>query len=434
VTARAAARRGAALLREDRLLTIAAQAGILVLNLVASVVIARSIGPDATGAYAVVARTSAFLLSFVSMSYAHGLAQAVARHGGVATSPSWSGALVLAVPQTLVGGVLMAVVFTLVVRLPEAHAGVLVGWYAVSLGAQFVITAGQHVLRGLLAFAAFNANRLCQASTWTAGCLVLLLLGSVSLATIGAAWLVSQVVTLLLVLLAVRRRGVRAGARPAVASPLRFGLRAHVGIVGRDTAPYLDQLLVAGLVSTAALGLYVPASTFSGLVLVIGVAMSFVIQPRISAAPEEHRARVSLRLVGQAAWASLAVGLLCATTSRWIVPFFYGAAYEDSGRLGVLLSLAVVFDSVSMAIVCALMGLGLPGRASAVQALGTVFVVVNLVVFLRQGGVAEAPLAMLLAYATTCAVALGYLWRCVPRHGRRLADLVWPVAGARGSA
>lgn len=427
-------RRLLAVLREDRALTIVVQGAVLVLNLVASVVIARSVGPDATGVYAVVARVSALLLSFVGMSYAHGLAQLGARNGGPATSASWSGALLLALPQTIVGALLMGIVFTWMVRLPEHDAGILVIWYTVSLGALFVITAGQHVLRGLQEFTAFNLNRLGQATSWVAGCLMLLIAHRVSLATIGLAWLASQLFTLALVLRATRRCGVRLTLRPAFRGPLRYGLRAHVGIVGRDTAPYLDQLVIAGVVSTAALGLYVPASTFSGLVLVIGIAMSFVIQPRVSAAPPEQRARVCLRLVGQAAWASAVMGVLCATASRWVIPLFYGPAYEGSGQLGVVLSLAVVFDSISMAVVCALMGLGLPGRASLVQATGSALVVLNLVLFMRQGGIAEAPLAMFVAYGATAVLALGYFWHCIPPHGKRLGDLVWPLTNARAGA
>jgi O-antigen/teichoic acid export membrane protein len=412
----------------DRVTTLVAQVAIILANLIASVAIARSVGPEATGTYVEVTRCAAFALSLVSLSYAHGLAQ-MATHSEASTmSRCWTGALLLALPQTVVSGVLMGVVFGLLLRSTARETWVLVTWYVLALAAQFVILAGQHMLRGLQDFGGFNLNRTSQAVSWAMGCLSLAAVGHLSVTAIGLAWIMSQAVALTLVVSRLRRNGIATTRPVAVRRPLAFGLRAHVAVLGRDTAPYLDQLVIGFLLGALALGLYVPASTYSGLVLLVAIAMSFVIQPRVSAARTEDKGVVSVRLVVQTALASGCVGLLCAVTAPWMVPLVYGPAYQASGHLAALLSLAVVCDAISMAVVYALIGLGHPSRASVMQTFGTCLVVASLLVFLRGGrGIESVPAAMASAYGVTAAVAICWFLASVPTGGRKLRQILGPA-------
>lgn len=416
------------LMRGGRSSTLLTQVVILVCNVLPSVLIARELGPASTGTYALFARMAALLLSVVSLSYAYGLAHVAAADGFERTAASWRGALILAVPQGVLGAVLLATVTGLAIQQRVAQVQFLLACFAMALVLQFVILAGQHLLRGMQDFAGFNLNRVAQAFAWGLVCLLIFLTGTMSLASVAAAWLLSQVLAVTLVLIRVRRVGVAVkGVEGTAWQPaLRFGLRAHVGIVGRDIAPFIDQLVVVLVAGTLALGLYLPASTVSGLVLVVGVAMALVIQPRLCRASSHERAVTALRLVGQSMWVSLLAGAFCACVSPWLIDVFYGSAYELSGRIAVPLAGAVILDSATLAALSALIGLGRPGRASLIQMLGTVLLVTGLLVAL-QGGITRVPLAALVAYGVTLAIALVTVWRSLPSSHRRIVDLLVPV-------
>ena len=218
---------------------------MVLLTAAPAVLIARQLGPDGVGAYATAARFCAVLLSFVSLSYAHGLAQLAASRSPELTG-AWRGALLLSAPQALIAAGLLYL-GAAVVGVGGGGENILLMCFGLALLLQFPALSGQHILRGSGDFTGFNSTRLFSTLLFASACGVLSQWNSLSLETIGASWLTAQLLYAVLVWRRLVRRKITP-TRPAELSyALRYGLHAHTGVFGRDISSYLDQLIVVFL-------------------------------------------------------------------------------------------------------------------------------------------------------------------------------------------
>src|SRR5262249_1170134 len=108
---------------------------------------------------------------------------------------------------------------------------------------------------------------------------------------------------------------------------LRYGARIHVGTVVSMLNGRIDQMLVAGALSAAAMGLYVVAVTVSQVTATLANSIAVVAWPRAAAASDTDRPAV----IGQ--YLRLTLVLMIATTAvlyvlaPWLIGLLFGSAF-----------------------------------------------------------------------------------------------------------
>jgi O-antigen/teichoic acid export membrane protein len=182
-----------------------------------------------------------------------------------------------------------------------------------------------------------NWGGLLAAAVQCAALVLLIALGRVSVAWAVALWTVCAAVPLAVLIPAVRPRlrdrDVRL-ARRAVG----IGLRYHIGLVSLFLLFRVDILLLGGMTSAAAVGLYSLAVSVAELARVAAESVAQVAMPEQLGGEPAAAVDFTVRITRLAVPLSCgSIGLLCAA-APFAVPLAYGAVF--TGAVGPLLALA----------------------------------------------------------------------------------------------
>lgn len=183
---------------------------------------------------------------------------------------------------------------------------------------------------------------------------------------------------------------------------LVFGVRSWLSTVAGTGNAYLDQVLMAGLVSSRQLGLYaiaVTVATGSGSLIAATTSALF---PRVAAGESELAARacrVTLLLVA-------VPGAIIAASSPFLVPFVWGPAFRGTIPMLVVLLCASAFAVPAQVLGAALIAAGRPAATARGQIAGLVVTVPALIIVLPVAGGLGAAWVSLAAYAVTFAIVL----------------------------
>lgn len=252
----------------------------------------------------------------------------------------------------------------------------------------------------------FAWSQICQAITQLLLVLVLVWLwqggawGAVW-ATIGGLW-----VGLLVALLAVGNAGNFKPRleRPVLRSLLRISLIAHLGNVVQLLNYRLDALLIGGILSATAVGLYAVAVSLAELVWLVPQAVAMALLPRVAAggaALTPQAARHTLLLAG--------FGAPCLLLLAWPL-LLVNPAYMSAWPILALLLPGVVALSLSKVLASDLSGRGKPQYASlaSIVSLG-VTIAGNLLLMPRLGIVGAACVSSIAYSLTTLLITRSYL-------------------------
>lgn len=230
-------------------------------------------------------------------------------------------------------------------------------------------------------------------------------------------------------------RGARSWTldRRIAAEALHFGTRGVVGTIAHQGNARLDQVLMAGLVSSRELGHYAVAVTVASAGLVVVNALTVVILPKI-AAGSRQTVKVAIRLT---LWAAAAGSLVTCILAPAAVPLLFGDDFRASVALVQVLSISTVFAAGSAVLNSAFAGDGKPGEGARSEGLALLVTIPLLLVFLSSLGAMAAAVTSVLAYG----VAFAYLLRRArgafggsyrdfvlirPRDVRRVAAVIAP--------
>jgi O-antigen/teichoic acid export membrane protein len=202
----------------------------------------------------------------------------------------------------------------------------------------------QEMLRGHHRMGAWNLLRIAQGVGYVGFILVALWLGARNVEGFGIAYMLAHVpplVTALLLCLAAGWGGWRLTGE-TVRRVLRYGARIHLGNVVSMLNGRIDQMLVAGTLSAAAMGLYVVAVTLSQVTATLANSVSMAAWPRAAAATDAERPAV----IGL--YLRLTLVLLIATTAvlyaaaPLVVRLLFGDAFSDATPIVRVLLLGAV--------------------------------------------------------------------------------------------
>lgn len=248
--------------------------------------------------------------------------------------------------------------------------------------------------------------------------LMLLALGLLVLTDVreSALWMLAYLVvgtapTAVLLLLWTRVRpavqeDAGAGAA-ALRTARREGLQILPSALAHSGTLRIDRLLLAGLASTTALGMYASVATMTELIAWPLLAFADSRLGRWREAHDGGTLRLRKLLIATGLYCVAAVAVMTVTLRLILVPLL-GPAYEPSLVLVLPLVVAAAVFGVSQILINLLIAVHRGPAASAVEIGGFVVSIVAYVVLIERWGALGAAYGSLLGYST-CLIAAGLL-------------------------
>jgi O-antigen/teichoic acid export membrane protein len=244
--------------------------------------------------------------------------------------------------------------------------------------------------------------------------IVLWFAGRLTLANASYTLIGSAVTSLLVSLIAVWYE-LHPTWRPTfseLGTSLRYGVRDYPGVVTEFVSWRLDLIMLVGMASSSAVGLYAVALRLADITSTLASSVSDALMPEVAAAKKADEAtKVVTR--------SLRLTILChllILVPLWIVaPYIlriaYGTGFVPVTNVLRLLMLASVVWSAGAIVISGLNGLGHPGLSASARIAAAVVMVVTLLSWLPTKGIQGAALASLTGYSVMFLVALYWLLR-----------------------
>ena len=180
----------------------------------------------------------------------------------------------------------------------------------------------------------------------------------------------------------------------------------------------LDQLVLSQTVAAAVLGRYAIAVSLTCLPIPLVAAIGNVAFPRLAAQRVATDATQKMQRNAIIASAGIAAAILLplAAVAYWLIPFVFGAGYRGAVPLVWILTPGAIFLACGQVAGDLLRGRNRPAVVAWAQGLAAIFTVVLLIGLLPIVGVYGAAIASTVAYGAALAVMLRSLRR-LPRHG-----------------
>ena len=193
---------------------------------------------------------------------------------------------------------------------------------------------------------------------------------------------------------------------------LGYGLRGYPGTVADFATLRMDQLLLGGLASSTAIGLYFVAVRLSEITAVLASSVGDAVMPEVAA---EKHSEVADNLLARSLRLTVYTQLLILLPLWVAAPHFLHFVYGESFRaadstLRILLTASVVLTAGGI-LISGLNGFGRPGLSTIARVSSAVVTVVALLALLPRFGIAGAALASLMGYGVMMIVACYCLMR-----------------------
>ena len=278
----------------------------------------------------------------------------------------------------------------------------------------------------------FAATRILASVVPVGAIVVLAALGRLTVGSAAAVYLVSSMVSLAVLLPMVRGTGRLILDRGRSRAAAAFGAKSWLSTLAGVATNRLDQVLMAGLVASRELGLYVVAVSIASVTYGLSVAVSNALYPRVAEGEAGLAARSCRVVVGIVAVSALLLGVL----SPPLIPLVFGSDFADAVPMTLVLLLASIPMAATIVLTAALNAADHPTATAHAELVGLVLTVPALVLLLPSGGGLAAACVSLGAYVARLAMLLrasnsvfgGQWWSFViPTR----ADIGWARARSR---
>ena len=304
------------------------------------VLIARELGPEGNGFYAMAILLPTLMANFLNLGVGPATVYYVSRRE-FSLRQVLAGNLRLAYVVSAVGvaGALPVVWFwgeRLFPGVPKAllYLGLLS--FPLTLMAAYLST----ILQGLENFKAFNLTVLLPPYVNLAGVVVALYVFEFGVVGAMIAYITGQVVGLVLVLILLRKMGGVSGPTPAEVpslseysrKTLSYGWKAHLSNILAFVNYRADIFLVNLFLTPVATGIYVIAVQIAEKLWMLSQAASTVLLPRLSAMHKDPKARLALTNKGFWIVAGLTAvaGIVAAVALYWLIAPIFGEQYQEA--------------------------------------------------------------------------------------------------------
>ncbi len=390
-------------------LTLVTRVAAFGFSLVTNIILARALGPEGRGIYAVAVLIPAVISLLVQL--------------GIGPANVYYLSKGLIDPDELVAhsialALLLGIVFFLLV----------IGYVEVSKTAQFLGIASQYalvaclalpfvlltvflmgILQGAQRFVHFNLLLLSQYALPAVALVVALLLHRSTLSAV-ASYTASTALTAGVALYCVAplpRAFVRMRRR-TLRSLLRFGLISYLSTVTSFVNYRFDVFIVNFFAGARQVGLYSVGTGLAEIVWYISNAASIVLAPRAAAAEREEADRLTESVGRVVAFTTLVAAGLLALAAPLIVVVFFGTAFAESVWAVWLLLPGIVTFAVGRILSMYLLGRNKLTIDLLAASTGTVVTIALDLVLIPRFGFRGAAVASSIAY--TCAMLVNLVW------------------------
>lgn len=421
-------------------MSAASRITVAVTGAAATILVARLLGADGTGAYAVAQTLILVLTVATTLGVEHGVAYYVSTGRWQAAAAFRSSQRVALVSGTIGAG--LAVVARL--AFPSAFDGLSVGVTIAAAAALPFALSWFYATYVALSLDRYEAYALPPAVQSTLALLlvaVLAALDGVRGAVIGFS--LAHVLTAAAVWASARRAFLPPTPAPVASSAgnlrraVRFGIKGYAANALQMLNYRLDIFVLASVAGAAQVGHYAVAVAATGVMWLLPGAISEVLFPRIASLSarddvhgDEVRAFVETKGMRHTVVIVLASSAVLALALLVLVVPVYGEEFRPAVELGLILLPGVALIGLSGPLTASFVGRGHPGYSLAIALITTPLTIVLYVLLIPAHEATGAALASTISYAATFVLAAVFnrrvtgtpvLPRLVPT-GSELAD------------
>ena len=391
-------------------LTLAARIAAFAFSLTTNVILARALGPEGRGIYAVAVLIPALITLLAQL--------------GVGQANVYYFSKGLIEPDELIGHALSlaAILGILCFLVVFGYISIAGSSQFAGIGAQFVVVSClaspfilltiflQGILNGAQRYVDFNIVILTQYSSPAITLIVAVLVFHASTMAAVIAWTVSTVITAAVATYCVAPLGrFSLRLRMATLRPLlRFGLISYLSSLTSFVNYRFDVLIVNLFAGARQVGLYSVGTGLAEIVWYLANAAGIVLAPRVASSEPEEADRLTevvCRVV--TLLAVIAAGLL-AVSAPFVVVFFFGAAFAESKWAVWLLLPGIVTFSVARVLSLYLLGRNQLKIDLIASFVGLVVTLALDFLLIPRYGFRGAAVASSIAY--TCAMLVDLVW------------------------
>jgi O-antigen/teichoic acid export membrane protein len=401
------------MLKRNIKLVLSTNALMLCSGVITSLLSAWALGPGGRGDLMVVLMWPAIF----SMVAQIGLPQAY--RFWIARRPECASALFSnAVIFTLVIGVITLGLAELVIphligeRSPEVLR--LTRIYLLVIPVHLLTDLARGMLEGARRFKWVGALRLILFGVQLASYIVLWFIGRLTVATASYTMVASLAASLIVSIIAVWRE-LNPKWDPnlgELGTTLRYGIRDYPGILTEFVNWRLDLMMLVGMASSSALGLYVVALRLADITSTLAGSVGDALLPEVAASKKADEAtQVVTRSLRLTLCAHLLILIPLWIAAPYILRFAYGEGFVEVTNVLRLLMFASVVWSAGAIVISGLNGLGHPGLSAIARIAAAAVMVVALLTWLPTRGIQGAALSSIAGYSVMFLVALFWLLR-----------------------
>jgi len=391
-------------------LTLAARFAAFGFSLATNVILARSLGPEGRGIYAVAVLIPALIGLFAQL----GIGQASVYYfskGLISADELIGHATSLSVVLGLLG--YLAVLGYTAVSRSDTFAGIASHFVLISciaLPFSLLTVFLQGILNGAQRFAYFNLVLIAQyaSPTFLLTGALLLFRGSTTAAV--WAWMISTVITAAVAVYSVALLGrFSFRLRASTLRPLlRFGLISYLSSLTSFVNYRFDVLIVNLFAGARQVGLYSVGTGLAEIVWYIANAAGIVLAPRVAAEKAEEADRLTEAVCRVVAFLAVIAAGLLAVSAPFVVVLFFGEAFADSAWAVWLLLPGIVTFSVARVLSMYLLGRNQLRIDLLASFVGLVVTLALDFLLIPHYGFRGAAIASSIAY--TCAMVVDLAW------------------------
>jgi O-antigen/teichoic acid export membrane protein len=196
---------------------------------------------------------------------------------------------------------------------------------------------------------------------------------------------------------------------------MHYGLRDYPGCVADFTTLRLDQLMLGGMASSAAIGLYVMAVRLSEVTTYASGALASALMPEVAGSRGSRGGEQAESLLSRTLRLTLYTNIVILIplwfAAPWILKVLFGERFVPAtGAFRWLLAAAVVWSASSI-VISGLQGFGYPGLSTIARFLSAAVTAPALLILIPRMGIEGAAIASLIGYSVMLVVALVALVR-----------------------
>ncbi|AIQ45258.1 membrane protein [Paenibacillus sp. FSL R7-0273] len=176
-----------------------------------------------------------------------------------------------------------------------------------------------------------------------------------------------------------------------------YGLGSYGNDLLGQFSTYIDQIIIAGLLRPADLGLYAVAVSLSRMVNFFSNSITVVLFPKASELSKDEAISLTFKAFRISTTCTLLGALFLMLVAPLVIPLLYGKEFNTALTVFRLLLLEVTISGGTLILAQAFMALGKPKFVSILQGVGLLLVIPMLFLMVPKFGLFGAGVAMLLS-------------------------------------